>query len=123
MQIDENHAQSGLRINACAPGCIDIDGVSHHQAVCLNGKSALVLALTAATELRADDFQAALHANPRPEVVLVGTGVKQVFLHPRISAGLLAAGIGVEIMSTAAACRTYMILHGEGRPVWAWLWP
>jgi uncharacterized protein len=53
----------------------------------------------------------------KPEVVLLGTGVKHRFIHPRLTAPLTALGISVECMDTAAACRTYNILMGEGRQV------
>ena len=33
------------------------------------------------------------------------------------TAGYLSQGVGVEIMDTAAACRTYNVLQAEGRPV------
>lgn len=52
-----------------------------------------------------------------PEVLLVGTGARQRFLHPDVLRPLLAAGIGVEIMDTHAASRTYNILIAEGRRV------
>lgn len=54
-----------------------------------------------------------------PEVVIVGTGATQRFFHPRLTATLATAGIGVEIMDTKAACRTYNILLAEGRKVLA----
>jgi uncharacterized protein len=53
----------------------------------------------------------------KPEVVLLGTGTKHRFIHPRLTAPLTALGISVECMDTAAACRTYNILMGEGRQV------
>ena len=55
----------------------------------------------------------------RPDVVLFGTGAQQQFPPPALFAPLMKAGIGYEVMSTAAACRTYNILMGEGRPVLA----
>ena len=58
-----------------------------------------------------------------PEVVLLGTGARQRFPHPSLLAGLAQARIGVEIMDTGAACRTYNILMGEGRRVLAALIP
>ncbi len=58
-----------------------------------------------------------------PEVVLLGTGAKQQFLHPSRLAPLYRAGIGIEIMTTAAACRTYNILVAEERRVVAALLP
>lgn len=53
----------------------------------------------------------------RPEMVLLGTGPRQHFPHPSLYADLIRAGIGVEIMNTGAACRTYNILAAEGRRV------
>jgi uncharacterized protein len=53
----------------------------------------------------------------KPEVVLLGTGDKQRFVHPRHIQAFLAENIGVECMTTAAACRTFNILTAEGRKV------
>lgn len=52
-----------------------------------------------------------------PEVVLLGTGQRQVFPERSLMRELLTAGVGLEIMDTASACRTYNILMGEGRRV------
>ena len=53
----------------------------------------------------------------KPEIVLLGTAAQQRFAHPRLYQQLTMAGIGVECMDTAAACRTYNILVGEDRAV------
>jgi uncharacterized protein len=53
------------------------------------------------------------------EVVLLGTGEKHQFLHPKIYQSLAIKGIPIECMTTAAACRTYNILMSEGRNVLA----
>ncbi|PPC93473.1 MAG: hypothetical protein CTY33_07960 [Methylotenera sp.] len=63
--------------------------------------------------LTAEHFQKI--AELKPEVVLLGTGAKHRFIHPRLTAPLTAIGISLECMDTAAACRTYNILMGEGR--------
>jgi uncharacterized protein len=52
-----------------------------------------------------------------PEIVLLGTGPTQRFPHPRLTAALAQAGIGVEVMDLRAACRTYNILAAEERRV------
>lgn len=54
-----------------------------------------------------------------PEILLLGTGERQRFPPARILAELYARGIGIEIMDTYAACRTFNILAGEGRRVLA----
>ena len=53
----------------------------------------------------------------KPEILLLGTGAQLRFPHPRLYRQLIAAGIGMECMDTAAACRTYNILMGEDRKV------
>ena len=52
-----------------------------------------------------------------PDVVILGTGERQRFVHPRLTAALTMRRIGVECMDSQAACRTYNILLGEGRKV------
>jgi len=58
-----------------------------------------------------------------PEVVIVGTGRKQRFLEPAVLMLFHRAGIGIEVMDTRAACRTFNILVMEERKVVAALMP
>lgn len=51
------------------------------------------------------------------EVVLLGTGAQQTFPAPRILAAAARAGVGLEVMDTPAACRTYNVLLQEERRV------
>jgi len=53
----------------------------------------------------------------QPEILLFGTGSKQQFAHPSLYRSLTNAGVGIEFMDTAAACRTYNILVAEDRKV------
>lgn len=50
-------------------------------------------------------------------IVLLGTGVRQHFPAPALMRPLIERGIGVEVMDSHAACRTYNILMAEGRDV------
>jgi len=52
-----------------------------------------------------------------PVVALLGTGATLRFPHPRLARALTDAGIGLEVMDTPAACRTFNILAAEGRKV------
>lgn len=56
-----------------------------------------------------------------PELVLLGTGKILSFPEVETYAALIELGIGVDVMDTGAACRTYNILSGEGRRVVAGL--
>lgn len=53
----------------------------------------------------------------KPDVVILGTGTRQRFVHPRLIMALTTRRIGVECMDSQAACRTYNILMAEGRKV------
>jgi uncharacterized protein len=66
-------------------------------------------------ELTAADLEPALAI--KPQVLLLGSGARQVFPAPELLAQLYAARIGFEVMDTGAACRTYNVLVGEGRHV------
>ena len=52
-----------------------------------------------------------------PELVLLGTGARQVFPAPAFGAQFMRAGIGFEVMDTSAACRTFNVLVAELRRV------
>ncbi|MGB6976931.1 MAG: Mth938-like domain-containing protein [Gammaproteobacteria bacterium] len=52
-----------------------------------------------------------------PAIVLLGTGPSGKFLSPALLAPLFNQQIGVEVMDTAAACRTFTVLTAEGRNV------
>lgn len=53
----------------------------------------------------------------QPELVVLGTGERQVFPAAAFMAGFLRKGIGIEVMDNAAAARTYNLLASEGRRV------
>ncbi len=66
-------------------------------------------------ELLAEDLEPLLRL--RPEVLLIGSGLRQVFPERATMAALYSAGLGFEVMDTGAACRTYNVLAAEGRNV------
>jgi uncharacterized protein len=68
-----------------------------------------------ADDLRPGDLEPLLAL--RPEVLLIGTGLRQQFPDRSVLAALYAARLGFEIMDTGAACRTYNVLVAEGRNV------
>lgn len=70
---------------------------------------------TSFDELNAEHFAQIGAASP--DVVILGTGARQRFIHPKLITALTSRHIGVECMDSQAACRTYNILMGEGRKV------
>lgn len=68
-----------------------------------------------AATLRPDDLAPLLAL--QPELIVLGTGERQVFPPADTQAMCLSRGIGLESMANAAAARTYDVLAGEGRRV------
>jgi uncharacterized protein len=56
-----------------------------------------------------------------PELVLLGTGARQIFPVSSYGAQFLRVGVGFEVMDTGAACRTFNVLVAEHRRVAALL--
>jgi uncharacterized protein len=65
--------------------------------------------------LQPDHFQQLIEF--KPEILLFGSGASQRFPVPGLYRSIIEAGIGMEVMDTAAACRTYNILMAEDRRV------
>lgn len=57
----------------------------------------------------------------KPDVILLGTGEKQIFPDVGILGLFAQQGLGLEVMNTGAMCRTFNILCAEDRNVVAGL--
>jgi uncharacterized protein len=78
-------------------------------------------AVTAATNLTEADLAPVFEL--APEIVLIGTGSRQCFPEPEMLISFYRRNIGVEYMTTHAACRTFNVLVSEQRNVVAALLP
>jgi uncharacterized protein len=97
------------------------------ESVVVNGvkftRSLVIMAERIIPDWKPESFEGLTEADfvsileMRPDLVVLGTGPKQQFPMPALYQSLTNAGIGVEVMSTPAACRTYNILTSEGRKV------
>ena len=72
-------------------------------------------------ELEDQHLEAIFELNP--DVVLLGTGKKQHFLAQKTIFRFYRRNVGIEVMNTEAACRTFNVLVNEGRQVVAALMP
>jgi len=71
--------------------------------------------VVAADRLTVDDLAPLLDL--QPELVLLGSGDRQVFPPAEVVAACLSRGIGMETMTNDAVARTYQVLASEGRRV------
>lgn len=98
------------------PGYVLINGVRHESSLVVLPDRLLESWGPASAEgLEATHFE--VLATLGVEIVLLGTGTTMRFPHPRVTVPLAAARVGLEVMDTQAACRTYNILMGEERRV------
>ena len=102
-------------ISGYGDGYVMINGVRREASVVVLPQRLLEWPAQSFEALSAADF--AFLKDIDAEIVLLGTGARQRFPHPRLTAALRGAGVGLEVMDLQAACRTYNILVAEGRRV------
>jgi uncharacterized protein len=100
-------------------GWIAVNGQRHFHSLVLTPKGQLQPWPCSRFEmLEASHFDLLIRlAAEPPELVVFGSGSRLRFAPPALLSDLMSRRIGVETMDTAAACRTYNILAGEGRRV------
>ena len=108
---------SGINvIRAYENGELRVNEDVYRGAVILSGATAIADAnIHNLDDLVAWGFSRTLALEP--ELVLLGTGARQIFPAASYGAQFLRAGIGFEVMDTSAACRTFNVLVGEQRRV------
>jgi uncharacterized protein len=116
MHFVQENFSSDLLIRGYDSGEIRVGGQTYHRSIILTHERIIDnWRPQNKDELEAGDFE--LIRSLDTEILLLGTGPVLSFPSTTLTAPLLEAGIGVEVMDTAAACRTFNVLLSEGRPV------
>ena len=114
LQLDENQAR--YQIRAFKPGMIQINENIFHQSIIVSPTQLIEnWGPQTIDELTLPFLEEALQF--QPDILLIGTGSQHVFLPIELYGELINKGIGIEIMETGAACRTYNALSAENRNV------
>jgi uncharacterized protein len=122
MRFTQDSSSSANLIRAYTRGELKINDAVFRDPLIISASSIQAEpTLTSVADLGAE--HAARILRFEPEVVLVGTGAKQMFPAAAFGAHFLEAGIGFEAMDTGAACRTFNVLVSERRRVVALLLP
>ena len=122
MKFSEIDRGSGHLIEGYGPDGILVAGRRYHAGLALTAERIIAPWGPANPADLAPEHLATL-LDLTPQVILLGTGARQVFPAPAIYAALRERRLGLEVMDTGAACRTYNILLAEGRRVVAGLLP
>lgn len=116
MKLHTTSTQQYQTVTGYEVDSVDINAVRFmHSLLVLPEVAPLAWPVASFEALSAADF-VPIEAQ-MPDVVILGTGSRQRFVHPRLLTSLTARRIGVECMDNQAACRTYNILMAEGRKV------
>lgn len=99
------------------PGYVAINNMRHEKHIVVTADSVTEWNVSGFETLGAAHFESLLAL--KPEIVILGTGATLRFPRPELARLATAAGIGLEVMDSKAACRTYNILIAEGRKVLA----
>jgi len=103
-------------IHAYGPGQVTINQQAYRRSLLVtSGQLITDWPPQSFGELLAQHFDQIRELNP--EVVVLGTGVRLHFPRTADTRALIQANIGLEVMDTGAACRTYNILMQDGRRV------
>ena len=96
-------------------GFVAVNNVRYEKCVVVSPLAVIEWGVSGFEALTAADF--GFVESLKPEILILGTGATQRFPRPELARALAARGVGVEVMDSRAACRTYNILATEGRKV------
>ena len=116
MKLHTTATQQYQTVTGYDDAAVEINAVSYrHSLLVLPETAPVAWPVTSFDALAPEHFD--IIDATRPDVVILGTGNRQRFAHPKLTTALTARRVGVECMDNKAACRTYNILMAEGRKV------
>ena len=110
-------------IRSYGPGRFLIGEREWREPVLVTPTVTTPLSVTRAEEVGVDTLAFLKTIEPPTELLVLGCGARAVFVPPAQRASFKAAGLGLEVVDTGAACRIYNVLLAEGRRVAAVLLP
>lgn len=110
MRLNEVQFNGAAHVEGYGPGFFRVSGEAHDAP--------LAILPSGLTEWAGfEDTASLLPAAGDIDILLVGTGSEIAHIPAAFREALEEAGIGVDIMASPQACRTYNVLLGEGRRV------
>ncbi|MEO5692812.1 MAG: Mth938-like domain-containing protein [Usitatibacter sp.] len=116
MKFDRDEPEGKNVFSGYGDGYVEVNRTRHNASLLVSGEQIITDWPAASVDALAPDHLAAI-LELKPEIVLLGSGKTFRFPDQALLAPIHKAGVGVEVMDTPAACRTYNILLGEGRKV------
>ncbi len=98
-------------------GVLTVNDIDHNNSLLIFPDLLDVWPVNNAAELQIGDFE--IFIERRPDIIILGTGATQQFPSTDLRRELAKSQIQLDVMDTAAACRTYNLLVSEDRNVGA----
>jgi uncharacterized protein len=118
MKFYEQQTGASNVIRACEPGLVRVnDTVCTESLIVTPAEFEPDWPVSHASELSLENLFGLLDYDP--EIILLGTGNRHLLLDQQLLLDFMVRGVGIEVMTTDAACRTYNVLLGEDRAVLA----
>ncbi len=118
MELTFDKSDAKFQITGLKPGSVFINKQEYrHSLIVMSDKLITDSVPNSVDDLDSAYFQSLLEYNP--QVILLGTGNEIRFPNPAIFEPLYKNQVGIEVMDTKAACRTYTVLASEERKVLA----
>lgn len=108
-------------IQSHVKGAVRVRNLEYTSSLIVTPEQVVSWPITNISALNSDAFSGLFELDYQPELVILGTGESLIFPQPEQTSVLIKRAIGLEVMDTAAACRTYNILADDGRKVVALL--
>ncbi|MFK7869984.1 MAG: Mth938-like domain-containing protein [Roseobacter sp.] len=110
MRLNEITFTDAKPVDGYGPGFFRISGEVHHGPVIIGPKGVQDWA-------GYEDVEALIALVGTVDVLFIGTGSEIAHLPSDVRLALEDAGLGVDVMASPAACRTYNVLLSEGRRI------
>ncbi len=122
MELIRNQGAAKYQIKSYHPGRIQVNEIWYeHPIIVMPDILITPWQVPSWQALVAKHFEVLIEHNPA--LLLLGSGSNPPFKHGKIVQSLQKLSVGFEAMHSAAACRTYNVLLGEGKYVAAALFP
>ena len=110
MRLNEVDFNDAKPVEGYGPGFFRVGGKALSAPLCLSARGTSDWG-------GLEDADTLLQLADETDVIFVGTGPEIARLPKAVQTKLDAAGVGVEVMNSPSACRTYNVLLSEGRRV------
>lgn len=114
--LDLDNNQSHYQIRAYKAGILRVNDSTFTKSIILTANELIEnWQVNSISELTAESLEPVVGL--KPDILIIGTGSVLIFPAVDTYGHLINMGIGVEIMDTGAACRTFNALTAENRKV------